>query len=261
MVLMFSYYSCGENELVKLISFAGTVASIILSIIAIFMTILSNDSIAGMLNNVRNVSDSIKDVPSSINESVKEIQIVTTLLRESFDGMKSTICSLEERVVHVDGEVSLTNAKIDELKEVALIQGNTPVKNSNSSKSKIDYHEVIKRASYYGLILMYSICLACREGLNSLSLKSLANIVRCSEDYLLAYAVALSTTGIVSLTSNSSILSGLACAEYVKEDDILNILKRKALEIAEANAVENTLDKEISDINEMIMNAKGSNVG
>lgn len=49
-IAIFSYYNSGDTNLTGMIAFAATIASIILSVLAIFMSILSNDSIGGMLH-------------------------------------------------------------------------------------------------------------------------------------------------------------------------------------------------------------------
>ena len=48
-VLFFAYWFSGETKLVEIVSFAGTITSIILSVLAIFMTVLSNDSMSSMI--------------------------------------------------------------------------------------------------------------------------------------------------------------------------------------------------------------------
>ena len=79
-VNLFAQQTCADEEFVKEVSFASTISSIILSVIAIIMTVVSNDSINSLLHKVRDLHDNIKDVPSDIkntsidlNESVKKL--------------------------------------------------------------------------------------------------------------------------------------------------------------------------------------------
>ena len=55
LISIFSYYFYGNEDLVKTISFAGTLASIILSVLAIFITVLSNDSLSSMIHKIRDL--------------------------------------------------------------------------------------------------------------------------------------------------------------------------------------------------------------
>lgn len=254
MVLMFSYCYSGEGELVKLISFAGTVASIILSVVAIFMTILSNDSISGMLNNIRNVSDSIRDVPTAINKSVDEISNVTSILRGSFDGIRSTMGNLEETMGHVDGEVTKTSAKLEEILNKKENVSSANIINTTTN-NKVDFSNIVNRASYYGLVLMYAMNQTFKNGAQKLSLSDLASILRCPEDYLVAYAVALSTTDIVSFTLNDLILSNVVCDDFIDKCNLDDKLKLKDAEVLSGSGVESTLEKELEEINKIIMNS------
>ena len=69
LISTFSYYFYGNEDLVKTISFAGTLASIILSVLAIFITVLSNDSLSSMIHKIRDLYEAIKDIPDSIKKS------------------------------------------------------------------------------------------------------------------------------------------------------------------------------------------------
>lgn len=245
---MFTYYYCGDNEIVKLISFAGTLASIILSVIAIFMTILSNDSLGSLLNNVSSVSDSLKQLPMSIDESVKKLNNASSMIETSVNEMRDNLHRLETKIMHVDDEISETKAKIDDLKEKSSSkQENT---SSQDSGNKQVVTDVISNSSYFGLILMYSICMAASRE-TTFKLSDLSRISRCTEEYMYGYAVALSTAGIASLEIDSSTVTVESISKYLNITDVLNRLKFVSLKLATDNNIQETLDSELKEIEKM----------
>lgn len=100
-----------NDELSKQFSFASTITSIILSVIAIIMTVVSSDSINSLLHKFRDLHDEIKDTPQKINSSVKSIESVS----EHFD--KSEI-AIREGLSKMDSNVCQISSATDDMKDI-----------------------------------------------------------------------------------------------------------------------------------------------
>lgn len=99
---LFAQHTCTDKLFVEKVSFASTLSSIILSVIAIIMTVVSNDSISSLLHKVRDLHENIKDVPSDIkmtskdlNNSVSQLNSLESKLRELPSSIKTNIDELK----------------------------------------------------------------------------------------------------------------------------------------------------------------------
>lgn len=254
-VSMFAYFYCGNNEIVKLVGFAGTLASIILSVIAIFMTILSNDSMGSLLNKVQSASDSVKHLPTSIDESVERLNKASTVIETSVNDMRDNLQRLETKIKHVDDEISETKAKIDDLKERSSLKEEGKGTQENINTQLVD--SIINSASYFGLILMYSICIANSKKL-TFKLSELSRISGASEEYMHGYAIALSTTKIAVVRIDESIVSIDSISSLLNEDEVLKRLKFVSSTLAKTSNVEETLTTELSEIDNMFSISESS---
>lgn len=254
-IFMFAYFYCGDNEIVKLIGFAGTLASIILSVIAIFMTILSNDSMGSLLNNVQSASESVKNLPASIDESVGKLNKASTIIETSVNDMRDKLQHLETKIMHVDDEISETKAKIDDLKERSAPKQEDKVPQDYINKQLID--SVIKSASYFGLMLMYSMCIAHSKKV-TFKLSELSRISGASEEYMHGYAIALSTTKIAVVRIDESIVSIDSISSLLNKEEVLKRLEFVSLTLAKTSKVEETLTTELSEIDNMFSVSESS---
>ena len=114
LVNVFAQKTCGNQTFVDQVSFASTISSIILSVIAIIMTVVSNDSISSLLHKVRDLHENIKDVPTEIkktsedlNSSVTQLNLLENKLNELPSSIKTNIDELkillDNAVKKIDG--------------------------------------------------------------------------------------------------------------------------------------------------------------
>lgn len=103
LVNLFAQQTCENQEFVNQVSFASTISSIILSVIAIIMTVVSNDSINSLLHKVRDLHDNIKDVSSDIKRTSVD-------LSESVKKLNS----LEESLNKIPSELEITQKNINQ---------------------------------------------------------------------------------------------------------------------------------------------------
>lgn len=130
LVNVFSQKTCGNQTFVDQVSFASTISSIILSVIAIIMTFVSNDTINSLLHKVRDLYDNIKDVPTEIKKTSKDLNDSVTQLN-----------SLEGKLNELPSSIK-TN--IDELK---LLLDNAIKKIDGIDKRTEGFDELFKKGS------------------------------------------------------------------------------------------------------------------
>lgn len=250
-ILVVAYRSSDNAELVKLVSFAGTITSIILSVIAIFMTILSNDSLGSTLNKIRDVSDSITEVPSLINTSVGNMQEISEFLRTTINEMKAHVSNLAIRVETVDGHISEAKENIQ-----LLVSLNSKEEHKESQEGDVVQlqERVVNYASYIGLLLIYSLIESANKGGGKLNLETLSGIISISYDYLQGYLVALASSGIVEYDgTDPKHISNIRFIQELDVDRVIDELRKKAQKISEKLSIENDVEDTIKSINALFI--------
>ncbi len=91
----FAHQYCTNDDIVKLISFAATLASIILSILAIFMTILSNDSISSIVHKIMTMYESVQSLPSEMKKSSEEMSNIIRTIEGATSEVKNASTELK----------------------------------------------------------------------------------------------------------------------------------------------------------------------
>ena len=83
-LFLFIHITVSNIDMVKYVGFAGTVVSIILGVIAIFYSIITNSQSAENLGK-------LKDAVDKVEEASKVIKDVSTAINEKIDGIRSLI--------------------------------------------------------------------------------------------------------------------------------------------------------------------------
>lgn len=221
-VLFFAYWFSGETKLVEIVSFAGTITSIILSVLAIFMTVLSNDSMSSMIHKIRDVHDSIKDMPSSINESIAQLKL-------SSIKMEKMLPELKDKLKEVDEHLLESNQNLASLKNSNM---ETPAGSSDNEGQKISAKDFLlsflKNSSLSGLGVVYCLFLASRDN-KSFKLSDYAEAFQYPNvDYAYAYCIACFANrlavGNVDI-QNNCLVTNVKFSHLIKENDIYEAIK------------------------------------
>lgn len=221
-VLFFAYWFSGETKLVEIVSFAGTITSIILSVLAIFMTVLSNDSMSSMIHKIRDVHDSIKDMPSSINESITQLKLSSIKIEKLLPEVKDKLKEVDEHLLESNQNLaSLKNSKVE-----------TPVGSSGNEGQELTARDFLliflKNSSLAGLGVVYCLFLASHDS-KSFKLSDYAEAFQYPNiDYAYGYCIACFANrlavGNVDI-QNNSLVTNVKFSHLIKENDIYEAIK------------------------------------
>lgn len=115
-IVQFTLKHCENKMLADQFTFASTISSIILSVIAIIMSVVSSDSINNLLHKFRDLHDAIKDTPHRIDSSLESMKTVSDHFEEAKNEINQTICKLNSNVCDISSatdEMKLILTKID----------------------------------------------------------------------------------------------------------------------------------------------------
>ena len=175
LINLFSQETCQNKVFVDQVSFASTISSIILSVIAIIMTVVSNDTIGSLLHRFRDLHDDIKEVPEelrktvkSFNSSCKELEGIEQNLNilpaklEEAKGQITTVSELiqgfVDRLNSIEERTTLVNETLIQLKDEFLFKEHTADSSSekNLNLSDNDIKLLISNLPYMGKVVLYS---------------------------------------------------------------------------------------------------------
>lgn len=236
-----------NQQVTSIISFAGTVTSIILSVLAIFITVLSNDSMNGLMEKIRSLTDSIKPAEEHMKQASDKIESTISGLDTVKEELKKTSYQIKlasDSIVKSTKELSENICgKIEEkMTDIqAVISHNTNTK--YESHCELDTKTYIKRISYVGLLMLYALFL-CKEKskiFNSATFYS--NVAKyASSDYTLGLLVASYAAGYIKYKNGKN---------GIFENIDLDYSLTKELIISEIKERERSADYDAIDITDI----------
>lgn len=221
LVNLFAQQTCDNEIFVDQVSFASTISSIILSVIAIIMTVISSDSMNSLLHKFRDLCDVLQNTPVKIEASMgsikesseklqeveKKIKDLPQILNENQDALNGILSSIQETIGQLDEKIleikSETTSMRMELSDVNnKMSGNIQNKALQKTIEGDDLKDVIfKSMSYYHLCFLYAVKLA-YENNKQLSVPQLAKVLSTKKnisDYLFSFLLSLTYFGLINV--------------------------------------------------------------
>lgn len=253
-VNQFALMFCSDRVMVEQFSFASTISSIILSVIAIIMSVVSSDSINNLLHKFRDLHDEIKDVPHNIDSSITLMNNASSKFEGIYDNLKDTPQKIEKNTEIMKDVSRDVNESISRLSELLSdIQDKTGKLDSievnvkmmkeqffNAAPKNVELSEnlglaekqteqIITTGSLSGGLMLYAIKLA-KDNNRLLSLSNLASALKIAGtyDYFYGYYVAMTAIGMVTCKLDTNDM--LKVQEY---DKSINTLKEKLIQRVE----------------------------
>lgn len=217
-IAIFSYCYCLDDNLTSMIAFAASIASIILSILAIFMTILSNNSVSGMLHKIRDVHEAVSSIPDNIEQSVSEMKDASTGLATVNANVNKSLVSLGIKLQELDEHISDNNKKLQEYLDEASAGAKTSQTGVKISKQSVEFF--LSKMSFNGLVLLYAFFqYGKNKKTDNFSLVEFEKIINSSVDYSFGIMVASTSANVITYYQESNTLfNNISVSEYVTID-------------------------------------------
>jgi hypothetical protein len=205
-------FKWGDNELlVGYFSFAGTISSILLAVIAIIYSFISNNSLSSSL--------------SSFNSTSKEFSETSKKITEATEALKNKLDEIPLLLKPIEEKADITNAKIEQLSNIAQTEkspntlSEKPV--TSITQKQIDPDIIIQyvqQSSFLGKLALYACKLSLEkskpfkfEDINSL-------ITYPSKDYMTAYYVSASSLGLILTKNTQELITIVEIHKTIKEN-------------------------------------------
>lgn len=230
LIVLISTLRLSDNQHVtEILSFAGTVTSIILSVLAIFITVLSNGSMSSLMEKIRTLTESISpmgkyisDASEKIDKSTESLQStqkeVSSNLQKSSDIILQSTKELEKNLSEVINDSVTKN--MQSLRSEIIIK--EPTLSASTNINAVDIEYFISKISLIGKLILYFLYKN-KDNQNDILLKDISALVGVSDDYIHGFLVASSSAKIIDYEyskTESFGLKNIKIVENISEHDI-----------------------------------------
>ncbi|WP_287644297.1 hypothetical protein [Bacteroides sp.] len=249
LVIQFSLANCGNQELAAQFTFASTISSIILSVIAIIMSVLSSESLNNLIHKSRDLHDEIKDVPTKIELSIKSLDISSAkfeklsnellkMPQKIENSIISSINEISQNIENVSGGLKTLNQTVEygflEITRNATIgKEYLPIEDKELTVKDVE-ENFLSSASVIGLFLLIYVAIAHEKSIK-VSLVEFSKILIGDEsqvEYAYGYLVATSSMG---LFFEYEVHEDLYEITKIKTDLLENVKNRLQIRLSEDN--------------------------
>lgn len=176
LVSIIAYYHSDEHDLVAQVGFAASISSIILSVLAIIVTVVSNGSMDKLAHGMYGLRNVPADVKKSTDDAIKKITDTTNSLNKASEENSQGIADMQKKFEdlfheleqHVADKLQENANSVENIKKMVTdMQVSTQsLANSMSSDSKIDLDSrlseelvdhLMERNSLAGYVFLYTI--------------------------------------------------------------------------------------------------------
>ena len=227
-MLITARYGGPNNAIFTYLSFGSTITSLVLSILAIFVTVQSSSDLYKQFGTINKVSNQIDGTLKNLVEAESKIEKTSSAISSQMSNI------VDEIWKRLDARMQKTEDNISE----KIQNQNIIIQNTQSDvKKNLDTELFLKRISYNGLLAIY----ACSKGHETGKPFKLSQLFRGKEKYQLGVIITVIAAGYISgsvQTLNEQYLT--KCTESLfKSEDVYARIKTNAPTYS-ANAEEDT---------------------
>lgn len=200
LVNIFAQKTCWNQAFVDQVSFASTISSIILSVIAIIMTVVSSDSMNNLLHKFRDLCDALQDSPKKIEHSTNsivessrkleevktDIQKLPEIFQQNQESLNAILSSIKETISQLDGKILEIKSNTDNMTQ-QLSSVNDKMQSLNITGTKPNDYKLLNDVelrtilfhefSYWNLCLLYALKIAYENKQEIILYDNLVNVI------------------------------------------------------------------------------------
>ena len=228
-MLITARYGGPENAIFTYLSFASTITSLVLSILAIFVTVQSSSDLYKQFARIDNATDAIKKYSIQIDKTVKVLEKTEsdlgTTAKEISDAVDDIVNRLDERLQKrmketedvISKQVAESMNKLSEEKQPTQPSG---VSSEETKKYFLDV------TSASGLLALY----ACTLSIEKKKMFELSNLFSGSEAYTFGYLIAAFSSDVIRFTNDDKNNQITGTHSIFNSDELYALIKEKSVQ-------------------------------
>lgn len=246
-MLITAKYGGPNNAIFEYLSFGSTVTSLVLSILAIFVTVQSSSDLYKQFTRIDSATDTINNVSKQIEGTLSAIKNAEAKLTSTSIGISS---QMENFVDQIDEKIKTRIKETEDNLKKQLAQYQTSSTSITKSLSKRENNDVdannkeffLEITSANGLMALY----ACALSLDKKTMFELSQLFKGNEAYTFGFLIASLSAKYVHFTNDANNNQITCSTIQFTVEEILNVIKSR---ISQLNLGSEYIDR-INAINE-----------
>ncbi len=199
-MLITSKYGGPNNAIFDYLSFGSTITAMVLSVLAIFVTVQSSTDMYKQFTRIDNATDTIKNASDQIEGTLSELKIAESKLQNT---SKTISEQLDNIVEQIDDRFKTHMKETEDKISKQLEESFNSTSDIYNQDAKLDEKMTEKAKTYFitttsasGLLAVY----ACSLSMEKNKPFELSNIFKGNESYTFGFLIALLSTAIILFT-------------------------------------------------------------
>ena len=203
-MLLTAQYGGPNNAIFEYLSFGSTITSLVLSILAIFVTVQSSSDLYKQFTRIDNATDTIKNVSTQIDGTLVALKTTKSNLQETAKTISSQLDNIVEQIddrfrTHMkETEDNISKQFVASMNYTSTINEQDVIQNQEAIDNLKRYFISITSAN--GLLILY----ACTLSIEQKKMFELSNIFKGNEAYTFGFLIASISTAIVQFTNDAT---------------------------------------------------------
>ncbi len=225
-MLLTAKFGGPNNAIFEYLSFGSTITSLVLSILAIFVTVQSSSDLYKQFARIDNATDTINSVSEQIEGTLSEIQKVEKDLSKVSQNISSQMENIVERI---DEKIRThIKASEDNLTKIFNAQrnNNDPVNNNIDTQTENQEQYIqnfIQITSANGLLILY----ACALSKEKHKIFEISDLFQGNEAYTFGFMIASISAGLVIFTHDDSNNQITVQNNYIEKEELYEEIKNR----------------------------------
>lgn len=203
-MLLTAQYGGPENAIFAYLSFGSTVTSLVLSILAIFVTVQSSSDLYKQFTRIDNATDTIKNVSTQIDGTLVALKTTESNLQVTAKTISSQLDNIVEQIddrfrTHMkETEDNISKQFVATMNNTSTINEQDVIPNQENIDKLKRYFITITSAN--GLLALY----ACTLSIEQRKMFEISNLFKGNEAYTFGFLIASISTAIVQFTNDAT---------------------------------------------------------
>lgn len=203
-MLLTAQYGGPNNAIFEYLSFGSTITSLVLSILAIFVTVQSSSDLYKQFTRIDNATDTIKNVSTQIDGTLVALKTTESNLQDTAKTISSQLDNIVEQIddrfrTHMkETEDNISKQFVASMNSSSTINEQDVIPNQEAIDNLKRYFITITSAN--GLLTLY----ACTLSIEKRKMFELSNLFKGNEAYTFGFLIASISTAIVQFTNDAT---------------------------------------------------------
>ena len=203
-MLLTAQYGGPDNAIFAYLSFGSTITSLVLSILAIFVTVQSSSDLYKQFTRIDYATDTIKNVSTQIDGTLTALKKTELNLQDTARTISSQLDNIVEQIddrfrTHMkETEDNIAKQFVASINNTSTINGQDVIPNQEAIDNLKRYF--INMTSANGLLALY----ACTLSIENEKMFELSNLFKGNEAYTFGFLIASVSTAIVQFTNDAT---------------------------------------------------------